>query len=293
MDRVRVTLWGTRGSLAAPGPDTVRYGGNTSCVEVRGADGSLLVLDAGTGVRRLGAALGTGVERVHLLLTHLHMDHIQGLGFFTPLFQRGLEVHIWGPPSPALDLGARLARYLSPPLFPVRLGDLPCRLWLHEVPLESFEIGNFLVQAAFVSHPGPTVGYRITEGGASVAYLPDHEVAIRAHRVSEEPDRISGFALAAGADLLIHDAQYSADEYPSHAGWGHSAIAHAVGFASLAGAKRLVTFHHDPGHADSTLDRLVGEVSRSCDGRPQIIPGTEGATFELGARTPRELVSAA
>lgn len=149
------------------------------------------------------------------------------------------------------------------------------------------------MQAAFVSHPGPTVGYRITEGDASIAYLPDHEVAVRAHRVSEEPDRISGLALAAGADLLIHDAQYSADEYTSHVGWGHSAIAHAVGFASLAGARRLVTFHHDPGHADSTLDRLVEEVGRSCDGRLQLIPGTEGAAFELGTRASKELVSAA
>jgi phosphoribosyl 1,2-cyclic phosphodiesterase len=132
---MRITLWGTRGSLASPVPETVRYGGNTACVEVRGADGTLLVLDAGTGIRRLGASVGSDVRRVDILLTHLHMDHIQGLGFFKPLEQPGQEVHIWGPPSTTLDLRDRLARYLSPPLFPVRLRDLPCRLTLHHVPL--------------------------------------------------------------------------------------------------------------------------------------------------------------
>ena len=129
-----VELWGTRGSLPTPGPETVRYGGNTSCVEVRTSAGDLLVLDAGTGVRRLGASLPADVARVDVLLTHLHMDHIQGLGFFAALFRPGLEVHIWGPKSITLGVGRRLARYLSPPLFPIRMADLSCRLELHDVP---------------------------------------------------------------------------------------------------------------------------------------------------------------
>ncbi len=281
---MRVTLWGTRGSVAAPGPETVRYGGNTSCVEVRGAGGTLLVLDAGTGIRRLGATVGPEVGRVDLLLTHLHMDHIQGLGFFRPLDQPGQEVHIWGPPSTTLDLRARLARYLSPPLFPVRLRDLPCRLTLHDVPPERFDIGGLRILAALVCHPGPTVGYRISEDTTSIAYLPDHEPALGVRRFPEESDWTSGFDLAAGADLLIHDAQYSPLEYTQRVGWGHSAIPHTLGFAAAARVKRLVTFHHDPGHDDLALDRLVMEARSSSDLPFELIPGTEGASFDLEGR---------
>ena len=161
---MRVTLWGTRGSLATPGPETARYGGNTSCVEVRGREGTVLVLDAGTGIRRLAATLPDSVRRVDVLLTHLHMDHIQGLGFFAPLYRPDIEVHIWGPASTALSLQTRLTRYLSPPLFPVGLSELPCKL--HEVPGGEVDIGEFRVSSALVCHPGPTVGYRISAAEA-------------------------------------------------------------------------------------------------------------------------------
>ena len=283
---MRVALWGTRGSLATPGPETVRYGGNTSCVEVRGSDGTLLVLDAGTGIRRLGATVGPEAGRVDLLLTHLHMDHIQGLGFFRPLDEPGQEVHIWGPPSTTLDLRARLGRYLSPPLFPIRLRDLLCRLTLHDVPLgpEGFEIGGLKIVAALVCHPGPTVGYRINENGVSLAYLPDHEPALGARRFPDRADWTSGFELAAGVDVLIHDAQYSAVEYPRHVGWGHSTMQHALGFAASAGDKRLVTFHHDPRHDDLALDRMIEDARRSVDLPFELVAGTEGARFDLETR---------
>lgn len=281
---MKITLWGTRGSLATPGPDTVRYGGNTSCIEMRGGDGTLLILDAGTGIRRLGASVGPKVSRVDLLLTHLHMDHIQGLGFFRPLDQPGQKVHIWGPPSTTLDLRTRLSRYLSPPLFPVRIRDLPCHLTLHDVPLEHFEIGGLTIVAALVCHPGPTVGYRITEGRTSVAYLPDHEPALGAHHFPANSDWTSGFALAKDVDLLIHDAQYSAAEYAERVGWGHSAVPQTLQFATAAGVRRLVTFHHDPGHDDQALDRLVEEARNSSDLPFELIPGTEGASFELSGR---------
>jgi phosphoribosyl 1,2-cyclic phosphodiesterase len=278
---VRVTLWGTRGSLATPGPETIRYGGNTSCVEVCGAEGTRLVLDAGTGIRRLGATLGPEAGRVDLLLSHLHMDHIQGLGFFRPLDEPRQEVHIWGPPSTTLDLRTRLSRYLSPPLFPVRLRDLPCHLSLHDVPLDGFEIGSLRISVALVCHPGPTVGYRISEGNVSVVYLSDHEPALGTQRFPDTPEWTSGFDLAAGADLLIHDAQYSTAEYPDHVGWGHSTVAHAVAFAAATGVKRLVTFHHDPGHDDAALDRMIEEV-RGAQRLPfELIPGTEGTSVEL------------
>jgi phosphoribosyl 1,2-cyclic phosphodiesterase len=154
---MRVTLFGTRGSLAAPGPKTVRYGGNTSAVEVRAADDTTLVLDAGTGIRGLGEQIARDVARVDILLTHLHMDHIQGLGFFAPLYCPAIDVHIWGPASSTQALGARLSRYLSPPLFPVHLRDLP-NVICHDVPCSPFEIGQLRVETALVCHPGPTVG---------------------------------------------------------------------------------------------------------------------------------------
>src|SRR5437016_4263177 len=153
---MEITLWGTRGSLATPGPETARYGGNTSCVGVKGRDGTVLVLDAGTGVRRLGASLPRDTRRIDVLLTHLHMDHVQGLGFFAPLFWRGFDVHIWGPVTATSTLQGRLVRYLSPPLFPVHLSELPCRLSFHPVPCGDAQIGEFRVRAETICHPGPT-----------------------------------------------------------------------------------------------------------------------------------------
>lgn len=276
---MKVTLWGTRGSLASAGPETVRYGGNTSCVEVRGDDGTLLVLDAGTGIRRLGAALGQ-ITSVDVLLSHLHMDHLQGLGFFAPIYRSEVEVHIWGPPSTTENLQARLIRYLYPPPFPVRLRELPCRLALHDVPLGRFEIGGLQVEAALVCHPGPTVGYRITERALVLAYVPDHEPALGAERFPPERTWLSGFGLAAGADVLIHDTQYADAEYPRFVGWGHSAAGHSLAFAAAAGVKRLVPFHHNPAHSDDELDRLVATM-RAAHPPFEIIPGTEGLTLEL------------
>ncbi len=276
---MKVTLWGTRGSLASPGPDTARYGGNTACVAVQADDGRLLVLDAGTGIRRLSAALARDVTRVDILLTHLHMDHIQGLGFFAPLRDPEAEVHIWGPRAD-VSLGERLARYLSPPLFPVALGDLACRLVLHELSGESFTIGACVVEAAFVCHPDPTLGYRIANAGTVLCYLPDHEPALS----EEDPARAawtSGAALAAGADLLIHDAQYSEAEYAERVGWGHSSVGHAFAFAARAGVRHLVPFHHDPTHSDDDLDGLLQATVAAARPRFRVTPGREGTTFTL------------
>ena len=278
---MNVTLWGTRGSLATPGYQTERYGGNTSCVELRSAKRQLLVLDAGTGIRPLGAALSSEGGRVDILLTHLHMDHVQGLGFFAPLFLPDFEVHIWGPPSTTLDLRDRLSRYLSPPLFPVQMRDLPCQLSLHNAPLEEFDIGSLRIRASLVSHPGPTVGYRIGEGSKAVTYLPDHEPALGCRLFPERADWTSGFDLAEGADLLIHDTQYTAEEYAMHIGWGHSSIDHTLAFAAMTGVKRLVTFHHDPQHDDATIDNVIREARRSGDLPFDVIGGTEGASFEV------------
>jgi phosphoribosyl 1,2-cyclic phosphodiesterase len=274
---VKVTLWGTRGSLASAGPETVRYGGNTACVEVRSDDGSLLVLDAGSGIRRLGGAIGADEARIDILLTHLHMDHIQGLGFFTPLYQGSCEVHIWGPPSIHADLRTRLGRYMSPPLFPVRLRDLPSHIVLHDAPPEPTRIGPFTVEAALVVHPGPTIGYRISHGLRTLAYLPDHEPALGARGFPISGRWTSGHDLAAGVDLLIHDAQYTADEYRSRPGWGHSSVDHVLAFAELTSVARLVTFHHDPGHHDDTLDAL--HEAMTTQSRVPVEPGREGLSL--------------
>jgi len=278
---MRSTLWGTRGSLATPGQETARYGGNTSCVGVQGDDGTALVLDAGTGIRRLGKTVDPSVRRIDILLTHLHMDHIQGLGFFAPLYRRDVEVHIWGPTSSRAGLRERLMRYLSPPLFPVSLRELPCTITLHEVPCDDFAVGEFRVTSALVCHPGPTVGYRIVDAKGSVlTYLPDHEPALGATKFPSLPRAwTSGGALAADADLLIHDSQYRADEYESHVGWGHSSLRQALDFAALCGTRHLVSFHHDPGHTDADIDHLMAEAVAEAKPAFRVSPGLEGATF--------------
>jgi phosphoribosyl 1,2-cyclic phosphodiesterase len=280
---MHVALWGTRGSLGSPGAETTHYGGNTACVEARGTEGTVLVLDAGTGIRRLGVALPRSLRRVDVLLTHLHMDHIQGLGFFAPLYNPEVEVHIWGPASTTLNLRNRLMRYLSPPLFPVRLRELPCQLVLHEVPCGDFDIGEFRISSMLIGHPGPTVGYRITTSRATLAYMPDHEPALGVQQFPLSREWTSGYAVAAGVDLLIHDAQYSSEEYPGYIGWGHSSLAHALAFATLAEVKQFVPFHHDPAHTDEDLDRLIAEAAAVAQPAFSITPGVEGAVFDLGS----------
>ena len=274
---MNVQFWGTRGSVPTPGPSTQRYGGNTSCVAVHTDQrDALVVLDAGTGICALGATLAPELTRVDVLLSHLHMDHILGLGFFAGLFRPDLDVHLWGPSSTTLLLRARLTRYLSPPLFPVRLRDLPCRLSIHDVPLGTFEIPGLQVTAALVCHPGPTVGYRLDDGHSTLVYLSDHEPALGARDFPTVARWTSGFALAQGADVLVHDAQFSDDEYPHHVGWGHSSLSHAAAFATLAGARHLVGFHHDPWHDDETLDRLYEPYAA---GPLRVTAAQEGATL--------------
>jgi ribonuclease BN (tRNA processing enzyme) len=280
---VKVEVWGTRGSLAAPGTDTIRYGGNTSALLVSGSEGECVVLDAGTGIFPLGKAIPQDVKRIDILITHLHMDHLQGLGFFDPLYRAGLEIHVWGPPSTTLSLHTRLSRYLSPPLFPVRLRDMPCRLELHDAR-HYFRVGSLRVRADRICHPGATVGYRVTDpNGSCLAYLPDHEPALGQRLFPGSGDWTSGFDLMRHADLLIHDAQYTDDEYPEHIGWGHSSIGQLAALATAAEVRQVMPFHHDPGHGDAQLDEMLAEVAERAP-LVQVVPGREGERLEIAAR---------
>ena len=281
---MRLKIWGCRGSVPTPGPETVHFGGNTSCVEVSLDGGGVLVLDAGTGIIRLGIELlERGVRRVNLLLTHLHLDHLEGLRFFAPLWHEEVTLDVWGPPSPLLSLRERIARSFSPPLFPIDLREVPASVKFRDVPREPWTVNGASLAADLVVHPGPTVGYRINDGRTSFAYLPDHEPALAGAIEGRPMEWLSGASIANGVDLLIHDAQYFEDEYEERIGWGHSSVADAVAFTHAVDARRLVLFHHEPRHADGSLARL--EVrAQNLAGRNGVEPtlAREGMIVDLG-----------
>ncbi|HEU0023061.1 MAG TPA: MBL fold metallo-hydrolase [Thermoleophilaceae bacterium] len=287
---MKVKVWGARGSVPSPGPETTRYGGNTSCVQVTLSDGTIVVLDAGTGLRSLGLALTDEAPRVNILLTHLHLDHIQGIVFFAPAFRPSTELGIWGPKAADASLQERIGRYISAPLSPVEVRELPCHVSFREAPATEWQIGPATLQAASVTHRGPTLGYRLTEGDTSVCYIPDHEPALGAHLETDEPDWISGYELARGASLLLHDCQYTDDEYPDHLGWGHSSLSHALTFARRVEPERLMLFHHDPLHSDDFLDVFHGRAIEQWEGmggKPaQIELAAERREIDLAARQP-------
>jgi phosphoribosyl 1,2-cyclic phosphodiesterase len=281
---VRVRFWGVRGSIPAPAPEMAGHGGNTSCIEVTLSDGSEVILDAGTGIRGLGAARKRGAEPVHMLLTHLHLDHIQGLMFFEPLFDPDCDIRICGPPSLDGPLINRLARYISAPLAPVEIRELPARVSFQDLPGSAWNLGPARVQAARVNHRGPTVGYRITDGDLTLAYIPDHEPALGQSIERSARDWISGVALATGADLLIHDGQYTEAEYHERVGWGHSSFTDAVRFARRSGVRRLVLFHHDPERDDQAMHALRDDArSEAGDAFEALSVAAEGDTIELSA----------
>lgn len=252
---MKVNLLGVRGSIPTTGPESRGYGGHTSCVLVS-EDNSFVILDAGSGIQSFNPSHIPDNKRIDIVLTHLHMDHIQGLGFFKPFFMPEMQIHIWGPSSNDSTLRSRLGRYLSPPLFPVGLQEIPCQLELHEIGNSDFEIGNFKIKSTYVIHPGPTLGFRITGKNSVFTYIPDHEPALGMKGMIQDDNWVSGFDIAYRADLLYHDGQYTNSEYEARKGWGHSSINDALTFASRTGIKHLLVGHHDPNRTDGQLDDL-------------------------------------
>jgi len=283
---MRIKVWGARGSVPSPGPEMNRYGGNTSCVELTLDSGEHVILDAGTGIRTLGLDL-TGSIKVNILLTHLHLDHIQGLMFFPPCFRADADIMIWGPASPEASLEDRVARYISAPLSPVEVRELPCSVSFQDTPPSEWQLGSATIRCEAVNHRGPTLGFRVTEGDTTLCYIPDHEPALGTALAETEPEWISGYELARDADLLIHDCQYADDEYPLHVGLGHSGMSDALTFGSRVGARSMLLFHHDPLHADGFLDELHATARRrwsELGGDPAMIAmGMESEELEIGA----------
>jgi phosphoribosyl 1,2-cyclic phosphodiesterase len=276
---VHIRFWGTRGSIPTPGPTTVRYGGNTSCVEVRDSTGTLLVLDAGTGLRELGVALmngnGSRPFSIDLLLSHLHWDHIQGIPFFRPAYDPNSMLRIRGPKQ-SRPMKELLGMGMDDPFFPVDLDDLPAKLEIGELEhLSDEKIGKFRVRSAHLYHPAPALAYRVEADGRSLVYATDTE------------DPFSGkvnpvIELAQGADTLIHDAQFLKSDFKPT--WGHSTIESAIDVAAKAKVKRLVLYHHDPDRSDDALDHIGRDAQRAGRERSpglEVVVAREGLELEV------------
>jgi phosphoribosyl 1,2-cyclic phosphodiesterase len=267
---MNAAIWGCRGTIPTPGPATVRYGGDTTCLAVETAEGRLVILDCGSGVRSLGAALlPEPPEEIDILLTHMHLDHVTGLGFFAPLFMNK-TLRFWGPRLGDVPLADRLAAYLGPPLFPMPFADIPVTLEVTEVSSDTWEMDGLTVTSAPIQHPGGALGYRLEQGGKSLVFIPDNELGL---------DADAGVELAAGADVLLHDAQYTDAEYPAKVGWGHSSLSDFAAFVRRTEPGRALMFHHDPGHDDDKLEAMRDDAAQLA-GR-DIELAAEGLTLEL------------
>jgi phosphoribosyl 1,2-cyclic phosphodiesterase len=283
---MRVTFWGTRGSVPTPGPSTVRYGGNTACVEMRTRAGTLFILDSGTGIRELGLRLAREAEPVeaHLLLGHTHWDHISGFPFFSPAFVAGTRLTVCGARDLDRSLQDVMAGQMHYTYFPVPLGDLHADISFCELEEGSLRIKDALVRTHYLNHTAVCLGYRVEADGVSVAYITDHEPygsvedGLRRGYLHAGDRRLIDFVR--GVDLLIQDAQYTPEEYAIHRGWGHGSTDYVVDIADEAEVRRLALFHHEPTHADADIDRML-DLCRSRAPHLEILGAAEGQTIAL------------
>jgi phosphoribosyl 1,2-cyclic phosphodiesterase len=282
---VEVTFFGVRGSCPCSGERYRRFGGNTSCLLVSVEGDPPLILDLGTGLRALGDALmptlaaqGRPLEAT-ALLTHLHFDHILGLPFFRPLHDPGARLTVYGPRQATGPLQETLPSYVQPPFFPVELREFRGGVDFQDTWNEDFAVGSVKVTARAVPHPGNTLGFRLEAEGRVVAYLPDHQAPLDRRTVTE-----GVLELCRDADLLVHDAQYTDEEFADKADWGHSTVPYAVRVAGEAGVRRLVLFHHDPAHDDRDVERMVARGRRlhETPHPHEISAAREGTTIDLG-----------
>lgn len=283
MASIDIVFRGVRGSCASPGAHTAEVGGNTSCVEVNLGD-QRIVFDAGTGLRGLGnemvkSAVAGDNRKTTILLSHVHWDHIQGLPFFTPVYLPDFEIDLISGPNGFMPLGEALRKQMAPPFFPVAFDDVPSKLSARdERPNCQFEVGGAVVTMAKLNHPDPVYGFRLDYQGSSVVYATDTE-----HYSCVDPTLLK---LAAGADVLIYDAQYTPEEYRgdfgmSKVGWGHSTYEAGIELAQAAGVGKLVLFHHDPGRSDASV-AAIEERARALFANT--VAAREGAGLALGAK---------
>jgi CheY-like chemotaxis protein/phosphoribosyl 1,2-cyclic phosphodiesterase len=298
---MHIRFWGTRGSLPKPGLTTLRYGGNTACVEVRTAGGTLIVLDCGSGAHDLGQALlaeASGPLHGHLLITHTHWDHIQGFPFFAPLFVPGHVWDIYGPGGLGGRLEETLAGQMEYAYFPITLEQLGATVRYHDLVEGTFTLDDVCITTRYLNHPALTLGYRLEADGVVLVYATDHEPHARPQ--SDQPGETPAGALPvhhedrghieflSGADLIIHDAQYTAAEYAQKIGWGHSPVTYVVDVALAAHGKRLALFHHDPARGDADLDQVLAicrERAAAAQSSLDIIAAAEGQWLELSTDT--------
>jgi len=284
---VRITYFGVRGSCPTSSDQQRRYGGNTSCVLVEVDGEPPLVLDMGTGLRALGHHLNAPLIaagrplRGNALLTHLHYDHVLGTPFFPPMRDPGALLEIYGPAQPADSLQETMAGLVKPPFFPVHMADFRGELRYHDLgPDDEIALGTISVTVRSIPHIGNTLGFRIEADGVAVAYIPDHQAPLDRTTVAT-----AVLDLCRDVDLLIHDAQYTEDEFVELFDWGHSTPAYAVHVATQAGARRLDMFHHDPGHTDKQIDAMVRSARRIAQrvGKVEVAAAREGVSLELRA----------